>query len=128
MGAIPSAHPVRGASRIQHRADREGGVSEVEYPTPTFQKFPTLQNFQLRLHKGNEIWLLKSMEIVVHSKKSLFQQKFQKNLCNFNRNSQFKSVMQKNEPIGLPESVFFVRLRFPVLLGIRHRNPGCNST
>jgi len=32
---------------------------------PTFPKFPT------PYHKGNEIWLLKSMEIVVHSKKSV---------------------------------------------------------
>ena len=33
------------------------------------------------------------MEIVVHSKKSLFQQKFQKKLHQFNMNSQFWSVM-----------------------------------
>jgi len=33
---------------------------------------------QLLKHKGNEIWLLKSMEIVLHSNKPLFQQKFQK--------------------------------------------------
>jgi len=37
--------------------------------------------------------MLKSIEIVVHSKKALFQQKFQNKLYNFNRNSQFKSVM-----------------------------------
>jgi len=36
--------------------------------------------------------MLKSMEIVVHSKKSLFQQKFQKKLYKFNRNSKFRSV------------------------------------
>jgi len=35
------------------------------------------------------------MESVVHSKKSLFQQKFQKKLSHFNRSSQFRSVMQK---------------------------------
>jgi len=46
-----------------------------------------------RLHKVNETWMLKSMEIVVHSKKSLFQQKFQKKLYHFNRNFQFRSVM-----------------------------------
>ena len=34
------------------------------------------------------------MEIVVHSKKSMFQQKFQKKLHDFNRNSQFRSVIQ----------------------------------
>jgi len=33
------------------------------------------------------------METGVHSKKSLFQQKFQKELYHFDRNSQFKSVM-----------------------------------
>jgi len=71
--------------------------SEVKYPTPTptfpkFQipiselpKFPTLTPW----HKGNEIWLLKSMEIMVNSKKFLFQQKFQKKLYHFNRNFQF---------------------------------------
>jgi len=37
--------------------------------------------------------LLESMKIVVDSKKSLFQQKFQKKLYHFNRNSQFRSVM-----------------------------------
>jgi len=37
--------------------------------------------------------MLKSMEIVMHSKKSLFQQKFQRKLYHFNRNSQFRSVM-----------------------------------
>jgi len=41
------------------------------------------------------MWLLKSVEIVVHSKKSLFQQKFQKKLYHFNRNSHFKSVILK---------------------------------
>jgi len=55
----------------------------------TFPKFST----PTPKHKGNEIWMLKSMEIVVHSKKSLFQQKFQKKLYHFNRNTQFRSVM-----------------------------------
>jgi len=66
-----------------------------------FAKFPTstFKNIRIRLltsipqHQVNEIWLLKSMEIVVHSAKFLFQQKFQNKLCHFNRNSQFKSVM-----------------------------------
>jgi len=33
------------------------------------------------------------MEIVVHSKKFLFQQVFRRKMCHFNRNSQFRSVM-----------------------------------
>ena len=33
------------------------------------------------------------MEIVVHSKKDLFEPEFQKKLYHFNRNSQFRSVM-----------------------------------
>jgi len=67
--------------------------SEVKFPTPnpTFPKFPT----PTPQHEGNDFWLLKSMEIVVQSKKSLFQQKFQKKLYHFNRNSQFRSVMKK---------------------------------
>jgi len=44
---------------------------EVKYPTPaptpTFPKFPTLTP----QHEGNETWMLKSMGIVVHSKKSV---------------------------------------------------------
>jgi len=39
------------------------------------------------------MWLLKSLEIMVHNTKSLFQQKFQKKLPHFNKNSQFWSVM-----------------------------------
>jgi len=35
------------------------------------------------------------MEIVVHSRKSQFQQKFQNKLYYFNSNRQFKGVMQK---------------------------------
>jgi len=42
------------------------------------------------------------MEIVVHSKKSLFQQKLQKKLYHFNRNSQFWSVMQKMIQLDIP--------------------------
>jgi len=48
-------------------------------------KFPTPQ------HEGNETWMLKSMEIVVHSKKYPFQQKSQNKLCHFKRNSRFRS-------------------------------------
>jgi len=33
------------------------------------------------------------MEIVVHSKNSLFEQKFHKKLYHYNRNSQLRSVM-----------------------------------
>jgi len=36
---------------------------------------------------------VKIKEILVHSKKSLIQQKFQKKLYHFNWNSQFRSVM-----------------------------------
>jgi len=42
------------------------------------------------------------MEIAVLGTKSLFQQNCQKELCHFNRNSLFRSVM--NDPIGHPES------------------------
>ena len=68
-------------------SDSNSGFSK--FPTPTFPKFlnPTPQ------HTGKEIWLLKSMEIVVHSKKPLFLQKFQKKLYHFNRNSRFRSVL-----------------------------------
>jgi len=41
------------------------------------------------------------MEVVVHSKKSLIQQKFQKKLYYFNKNSQFRSVMQKMIQVGI---------------------------
>ena len=68
--------------------------SEVKYPiflfpTPTFQNFWLwlFQNFQLRFLNIKGIWMLKSMEIMVHSKKPPFQQKFQKKLYHFNRNS-----------------------------------------
>jgi len=43
------------------------------------------KNFRLLNIKGNEVWPLKSMEIVVHGKKYLIQQKFQKKLHHFNR-------------------------------------------
>jgi len=76
------------------------------------------------------------MEIVVHSTKSPFQQKFQKKLYHFNRNSQFKSGDVNNDPIGHPQSDKKIRLPLPVLLGnrlrlhpetsdsLRLRNPG----
>jgi len=41
------------------------------------------------------------MEIVVHSKKSQFQQEFQKKLYHFNRNSEFRSVMQKMNQLDI---------------------------
>jgi len=64
-----------------------GRVTEsvVKYPTSDsdFPNFPTPTPY----YKGNEIWLLKSMDIVVHSEKSVstkvskeiapFQQEFQ---------------------------------------------------
>jgi len=43
------------------------------------------------------------MEIVVQSKNSLFQQKFHTKLY-ISTGIQLRSVMQKNDPIGLPES------------------------
>ena len=43
--------------------------------------------------KGNEIWLLQSVEIVANSKKSLLQQKFRKKLYHFNSDSQLRSVI-----------------------------------
>ena len=42
------------------------------------------------------------MEIMVHSKKALFQQKFQKKLYHFNRNSQCKSVISKMIHLDIP--------------------------
>ena len=65
--------------------------SEVKYPNSDFPKCPTPTPW----HKGNEIWLLKSMKIVVHSKKSLTQQKFQKKLYHFNRNSNLEVWYKK---------------------------------
>ena len=85
--------------------------SEVKYPTPsptpTFPKFPTpdsdsgFPNFQTPTFPQFPTRLLNimgmkfgcSMEIVVHSKKLLFLQKFQKKLNHFNRNSHFRSVI-----------------------------------
>jgi len=43
------------------------------------------------------------MEIVVHSKKYLFQEKFQKKLYHFSRNSHLEAWC-KNDPIGHSES------------------------
>ena len=43
------------------------------------------------------------MEIVVYSKKSLFQQKFQKKLCTISTGIPNLGVWCKNEPIGHPE-------------------------
>jgi len=45
--------------------------------------------------------LLKSMEIVVHSKKSQLQQKFQKKLYHFNRNCQFRNYVKNDSMIQL---------------------------
>ena len=88
------------------RLDSRVAESEVKYPTPTFPKFPT----PTPQHKGNEIWLLKPMEIVVHSKKSSVSTKSFKRIYHFNRNSQFKSDI-KNDPIGHPELDKKIRLR-----------------
>ena len=54
------------------------------------------------------------MEIVVHNKNPLFQQKFHKKLYRFNRNSQLRSDV-KNDLTGLPESITSdsLRLRNP---------------
>jgi len=67
----------------------DSNLFQISTPTPTFPNFPT----PTPQHKVNKVWMLKSMEIVVHSKKSLFQQKFHKKLHRFNRNSQLRSVM-----------------------------------
>ena len=58
------------------------------------------------------------MEIVVHSKKPLIQQKFQKKLYYFNRNIQLGVQCEKwsNWPSGVGQKIL---LRLPVLLGIR---------
>ena len=57
---------------------------------------------------------------MVHSKKSLFQHKFQKKLYYFNRNSQFKSVILKM--IQLDTGVGVVR-KNPTLIPSVARNP-----
>ena len=59
-----------GLDEIQQGCGVEGKISDSnsdfpKFPTPAFQKIPTPQ------HQGNEILLLKSMEIVVQSKKSV---------------------------------------------------------
>jgi len=60
------------------------------------------------------------MEMVVHSKKSRFQQKFENKLFHFNRNSQLSSVCKKRScwttGVGVGQKI---RLRLLVLLGIR---------
>jgi len=64
------------------------------------------------------------MEIVVHSKKSLFQQKFQKKLYHFNRNFQFRSECDvKMIQLNTRSRSWTknIRLRLPVLSGIRLR-------
>ena len=63
------------------------------------------------------------MEIVVHSKKSLFQQKFQKKLYLFNSNSPNPNlrVWCKNDPIGHLDSESDKKVRLPLVLGIRIR-------
>jgi len=58
------------------------GVLRMYFPTTT-----------VRFVFSSLVWLLKSVEIVVHSKKFLILQKFQKKLHHFNRNSQLRSVM-----------------------------------
>jgi len=68
-------------------------------PPPTFPRFPTPTPY----HKGNEIWLLQSMDIVVHSKKSRFQQNFQRN-CIISTGISNLGVWSKNDPIGRPVS------------------------
>jgi len=74
------------------------------------------------------------MEIMVQSKNSLFQQKFHKKLRHFNRNSQLRSVTQKNDPIGLPESESDNKIRLWLhtktsdSLRLRLRNPGHNTS
>jgi len=57
------------------------------------------------------------MEIVVHSHKYLFQQRFQKKLP-FQQEFQIQKCYLKNDPIGHPESALdkTIRLQFPVLL------------
>jgi len=51
------------------------------------------------------------MEIVLQSKNSLFQQKFHNKLSHFNRNVQLGSVVQRNDPIGPPQSDKKIRHR-----------------
>jgi len=65
--------------------------------------FQTLR-LQLLDIRGMKFGSLKSMRIVVHSKKSLLQQESQKKLYHINRSSQFRSVKKKNDPSGHPES------------------------
>ena len=83
-------------------------------PFHNFQPIPT------REHKRNKIRLLKSVEIVVYSKKSQQDStKVSKEINHFNRNSRFRECDVKNDPSGPPESDKKIRLRLPVMLGIR---------
>ena len=59
------------------------------------------------------------MEIMVNSKNILFQQKFQKKLYHFNRNSQFEECNVKDNAVAHLESDTKTWLQLPVLLGIR---------
>ena len=72
------------------------------------------------------------MEIVLHSKKSLFQQKFQKMIVPFQQEFPIWKSNLKNDPIGPSESDKNIQLRLPVLLEIRlqlhPRTSGSDST
>jgi len=72
---------------------------EIKYPTPTFPKFLTPTPY----HKGNEVWLLKSMESKVHSKKSV-STKVLKEIVPFQQEFPTWECDVKNNPIGYPES------------------------
>jgi len=56
------------------------------------------------------------MEIVVHSKKPLFQQTIRRKLYHFNKNPLPRSVMSKNDPLGLPESESDKEIRHRLLV------------
>ena len=64
------------------------------------------------------------MEIVVHSKKSVSNKSFKRN-CTISTGIPNLGVWCKNDPIGHLESD--KKIRFPVLLGIRLRNPARNK-
>jgi len=54
------------------------------------------------------------MEIVIQRKNYLLQQTFHKKFYHFNRNSRLRSVKQKNDPVGLPESESDKKIRLPL--------------